>query len=542
MAAILAILLALAAHISVAYYLANDESDDGKFYSQLAVTLLEQNAYSAEKQAPYKPTFIRLPGYPLFLAGVYELFGHGDNTPVRIIQGVFNTLICLLAAVTARQWVKKRRRRRKAAWWAFILAALCPFTAIYAAMILTETLTTFLMTAAVLTATMAFKTRRTVGSICWWLLTGLICGAAVLLRPDSGLFAAAIGSTLVITGLLPSGNSERKFFSRTWRVIWQGALFSLAFALVLTPWTIRNYEVFGVFQPLAPTHAEMPGEFVPHGYLTWVRTWMDDPRYIGPALWKIEDEQIKIEEYPARAFDSNEEKARVAALLQQYDYPHGVPDKTSPAVSNDDDDDKDSADKHDDDDKDQPCGDSDDSDDKDKDQADQNDAKDDSTDVELTPEIDAGFAQIAAERIARSPYRYYAELPAYRAAALWFDTHSMYYPFEGQLFPLKDLDTETYQHLWLPLFAALMWVYTLLAALGAFLLLWSLKRGGGKWLLLATLMTLPRILFFASLENPEPRYVVELFIFTAILGGIALARLRFRCYKNTFGVEFDRRK
>ena len=42
------------------------------------------------------------------------------------------------------------------------------------------------------------------------------------------------------------------------------------------------------------------------------------------------------------------------------------------------------------------------------------------------------------------------------------------------------------------------------------------------------LMTLPRLIFLSTLENPEPRYVVELFAFTSILGGIAIARIRFK--------------
>jgi hypothetical protein len=33
-----------------------------------------------------------------------------------------------------------------------------------------------------------------------------------------------------------------------------------------------------------------------------------------------------------------------------------------------------------------------------------------------------------------------------------------------------------------------------------------------------------RLGFFATLENPEPRYVVEIFPFLSILGGIAVVR------------------
>ena len=121
--------------------------------------------------------------------------------------------------------------------------------------------------------------------------------------------------------------------------------------------------------------------------------------------------------------------------------------------------------------------------------------------VEMTPEIDAGFAQLARERIARAPFHYYVWLPMKRAVAMWFDTHSNYYPFEGELFPLEDLDHDTHQHIWLPLFASLVWIHTLLALAGA-ILLW-LKRDGAsrRWLLLAVLMTLPR------LKRPEMRSV-----------------------------------
>ena len=49
--------------------------------------------------------------------------------------------------------------------------------------------------------------------------------------------------------------------------------------------------------------------------------------------------------------------------------------------------------------------------------------------------------------------------------------------------------------------------------------------------MLAFLMTIPRVAFFATIENPEPRYVIELFAFTAILGGIAIATFMLRSYE-----------
>jgi hypothetical protein len=145
--------------------------------------------------------------------------------------------------------------------------------------------------------------------------------------------------------------------------------------------------------------------------------------------------------------------------------------------------------------------------------------------VEMTPEIDAGFAQIAKERIARHPIRYYFLLPARRAVSIWFDTHSQYYPFEGELLPLGNLDYEAHQQFWLPLFTVLTLLYTALGIAGGWFLWQRPELEVRQWVLLAGLMTFLRIGFFATLENPEPRYVVEVFPFLSILGGIAVTRL-----------------
>src|SRR5262249_54860625 len=155
----------------------------------------------------------------------------------------------------------------------------------------------------------------------------------------SGLFVAAIGLTLAVIAIwsavasaarhrFGSSASEsnpkrrRRFalpaHSKLAQGFISGALFSVAFVLVLTPWTIRNWRVLHLFQPLAPAHGEMPGEFVPRGYELWLRTWVDDQSYIEPFLWNLDTEPIDIDDVPPPAFDSPEEKKRVATLLEAY--------------------------------------------------------------------------------------------------------------------------------------------------------------------------------------------------------------------------------
>src|SRR6185503_20364605 len=109
------LLVALGFRLFVALRLPNDEPDDGRVYSQLAINVLEQHVYSHDPQAPYAPSIIRLPGYPLFLAGVYKVFGHGNNTAVRVVQAVLDTLTCVLIALVAFQWAVDDTRKHRAA-------------------------------------------------------------------------------------------------------------------------------------------------------------------------------------------------------------------------------------------------------------------------------------------------------------------------------------------------------------------------------------------------------------------------------------------
>lgn len=500
----LLLLVALGFRLFIALRLPNDEPDDGRVYAQIAVNMLEQHVFSHESQPPYVPSLIRLPGYPLFLAGVYKIFGHGNNTAVRVVQALIDTSTCVLIALVAFAWAVAEERRHRAAMVAFALAAVCPFTAIYVATVLTEVITNFLAVAMVLTVTWAFKATELKRSLVWWGVSGLIVGLAVLFRPDSGLFAAAVGVTIVLWF------GWRRDFKR---LFLSGACLSLAFCVVLVPWTIRNYRVFHLFQPLSPAHGEMPGEFVPRGYLLWLRTWLDDERYIAPVLWSLDTKQLKVSDFPDRAFDSPEERARVAALLDQYNKSSGSAEEQA-----------------------QQSDDSENTDDNEQDQGDDEQNQDDSgdeeqqpeqpeeADVEMTPAIDAGFAQIGQERRSRAPFRYYVVLPFKRALTLWCDTHSQYYPFNGELLPLSDLDYDIHQQYWLPLFAGLTAIYSLLGVIGA-VLLWfardptSQARDARRWVLLAALLMFLRLGFFATLENPEPRYTVELFPFLIILAG-----------------------
>lgn len=493
----------------LSFHLPPDDDDDGRFYAQIARNLLDHRGYSGEEEEPFVPTYVRTPGYPLILAGAYYAFGLGNDRAVRIIQATADTATCWLIALLALAWSPARwngEKRRRAMLIALGLAAACPFTAVYVTTILTETWATLLITALALVATLALKSERPAKATLLWLAAGLLGGAATMCRPDCALFVSAAGLMLVGAGLFrafapsTSAASGRKTgrSSAALAMVLSCVAVTIGFSVVLAPWTIRNARVFGVFQPVAPQYANMPYEFVPFGYVSWLRTWVDSERYVRPFEETIDLYPIHVEDMPSHAFDSSAERDHVAALLERYDNP-AKPEarlETNPETNPD------------------------------ESEADNDASEAPAPLVKMTPEIDAGFRQIAEERIARHPIRHYVALPVKRAIALWFDTHSQYYPFQGQLFPWSNLDRAAHQQYWLSLFALLTGLYTVAALFGVWVM-WT-TRGSRRWVVLLALLVAPRLAFLAAQEHPEPRYTVEYFAFAAAVGGIALASLRFR--------------
>lgn len=549
-AAVLLTIIGLGFRLFIALRLANDEPDDGRLYTRIALNILDQRKYSIETEEPYTPTYIRVPGYPLFLAGIYALFGHENNRAVRAVQAVLDTITCWLIALLALAWglgnrtyrtytpystTNRTNGRRRLLLIALALAVCCPFPAIYVATILTETCTMLLATACALSGTLAMKTASRSKSVGWLVIAGLTGGLATLFRPDSGLFVAAVGFTMVLVGLYRAivrrriaersmndvlSGSPRQILGRTFL---NGAMLTIGFAVALAPWTIRNARVFGAFQPIAPAQANMPGEFVPNGYIGWLRTWVDDVKYTELLEFPLDQEPILIEHVPDYAFDSPAERERVTELLEQYNHPKSdlpslpppqatpVPETKPPeppsdqppavtAPSESDEDAPEDADSPD-------------------DEADTPDEPEPKPAVEMTPDVDAGFAELARDRVARNPIRYYVGVPLKRAASMWFDTHSQYYPFQGELLPLSALDTDLHQQYWLPLFALLTFLYSGLGLIGAWLM-WR-DKPSRRWLLLLALLIVPRLAFLARMENPEPRYIVEFFAFVVPVASLA---------------------
>src|SRR5579864_1505825 len=229
--------------------------DDSRLYADIAKNWLQHGVYGVTDSGQVVPTLSRLPGYPGFLAAIFALFGADNFRAVLLVQVVFDLGTCFLIADLARRLLSERAARA-----AFLLAALCPFLANYAAAALTETLEIFFTALALDLVICALGIGRVSGSGMQlrsgiWFGCGLATGAAILLRPDGGILLAAIGGYLrwwLVRGLRLERGAAAVTRLATLRA---GMLLGLGAILPLIPWTVRNLRTLHRFEPLAPRYA-----------------------------------------------------------------------------------------------------------------------------------------------------------------------------------------------------------------------------------------------------------------------------------------------
>ena len=277
---------------------------DSFVYGDIARNWLQHGIYGLTGRNEISPTYIRLPGYPAFLALVFAVFGMEHYRAVLLLQMFVDIGTCFLIADIARRLISSR-----AAKAAFLMAAFCPFLANYAAAALTETWEIFFTTLALDLAVIGLDDSR----FSPWLGCGLATGAAILLRPDGGLLLLALEiylGRLLFRGVR-RGQPSFKIF--------QSAIVLLVAAVgPLAPWTLRNLHTFHQFQPLAPRYANEENAFVPLGFERWVRTWIADYASTEEIYWSVPGSQIDTEQLPSRAFDDPEQRDRTEQLLDDY--------------------------------------------------------------------------------------------------------------------------------------------------------------------------------------------------------------------------------
>ena len=282
---------------------------DALIYGGIAKNLLLSGRYALTVgTGETYPTLIRLPGYPLFLAVCFKLFGMENYASAAWVQIVLELVGCLLLADFARR-VAPPRLSLGAAHCTLWLAALCPFTAVYAANPLTEGPTLFVIALA-MWCEAKFSDRPG-----WPAALGFTFAVtyAALLRPDGALVALAFGPALLLA--LVRKKEQIRVRGGVKRMV---AVCVLLAVMPFAAWTWRNWRTFQVFEPLAPRYATDPGESTQAGWVGWVKTWCLDFISTYQVYWNVPGDALDITRLPERAFDSPQQYAETAALAMDY--------------------------------------------------------------------------------------------------------------------------------------------------------------------------------------------------------------------------------
>lgn len=195
-------------------------------YETLALSVLGRGEYALE---PGRPTSLREPAYPLFIAAVYWISGGRRPWALLVAQ-------CLLGAATAAFVAALAHRlfgetAAKLGLWTY---ALYPASLYYCAFFFRETLMGFLVT--LLAYASLYWTGSGPGALRWTAVSGL-CAAALGLANSAALPALGL-SGLALARAAPSKT----------RLV-RGVLYWAPLVLGMLLWTARNWSVHGALVP-----------------------------------------------------------------------------------------------------------------------------------------------------------------------------------------------------------------------------------------------------------------------------------------------------
>ena len=416
---------------------------DSFIYGDIAKNWLQHGIYGLSGAGEISPTYIRLPGYPAFLAFIFAVFGVDHYRAVLFVQMFVDLGTCFLCAAIGLRLLGPR-----CAKMAFVLAALCPFLADYSAAALTETLEVFFTALALHLALRAFERAR----LRDWAACGAACAAAILLRPDGVLLLFSLEAYQ----LARMAFSKRSPGVDLRKLLRAGVLVAVIALLPLVPWALRNWNVFHRFQPLAPRYANEEDEFVPMGFNHWTKTWIADYASVEEIYWAVPGDQVDAEKLPSRAFDTPQQQEETTALISDYNLV-----------------------------------------------------------LHISPGLDQRFEAIAAERIRVHPMRYFLWLPGLRIADMWLRPRTELLPSDSRWW---EFDDEPRWSVVAIAFGVINLLYVLAAIAG-----WARSRKA-EMLGLLIVFVLLRSAFLGTLENPEPRYTLEMYPIAIVLAAAGVAR------------------
>ena len=259
-------------------YLNLGDGNDGWNYWYAANSLADGNGFRTPFSGELTSNFP--PGWPLVLASLIFVFG-----PAFIAAKVFNIIVGAATAVLVYA-IAVRLKDQRTGIVAGGLIAVFPSQIYFTTTLMTETLFVTLSAALVLLLTLWLSSKESLRI--WQLLAiGLLIGFMSLVRAETVLLGPALLVLLKLCNL-------------SWRTVIQHLLvIAVGMAIVITPWTVRNYLRFDQVILIRSQSANGPFAPVPAGlspdYKEVVRfrsgvespTFSESVDYYVPEVWRV---------------------------------------------------------------------------------------------------------------------------------------------------------------------------------------------------------------------------------------------------------------
>ncbi len=194
--------------------------NDPLTYNQLAINLLNGYGFTYKEGLP--PVSLRTPGYPVFIAVFYAIFGIKPLL-ILFIQIIMDSLTAIIIFKTVFEISSK-----KIALIASALYSFEPHALIYSLSMYSDTLFVFLI------AIFSFNFIRFLkyGSTRYLVFSTFILGLSAIVKPTS------VFVPLIVLFFLIFKNA------RIFLIIKQFTVFLFVFGIIISPWLLRNYTTF----------------------------------------------------------------------------------------------------------------------------------------------------------------------------------------------------------------------------------------------------------------------------------------------------------
>lgn len=221
-------------HISLFSYILLISGEAGLFvvdaggYLEIGKNIFNGSGFSMDQKEPFIPDSLRTPLYPMYLGLSYYLTGY--FWPAVLLQLVINSFLPALVFVIGKAFVQNRN----VVWAAAAFTAFEPNLLYYTSVVGTEGIfiVLFLLTIWLIISAMQQ------GREAYFIASVIIIGIASLVRPVGQWLALFYGITYVLWAKISLRNTLLQSLLK-------GVLYVFIFFLVISPWLIRNYLVFG---------------------------------------------------------------------------------------------------------------------------------------------------------------------------------------------------------------------------------------------------------------------------------------------------------